>query len=109
MNILKALWKQLFGAKHERVIKSLITCIILFLAVYTAGINMEIAASVLFLTATSLSAGAMWQAIHSSGNADRMAGLFVLQGNELFVYAGICRIYAAYYNISGAGFVLCCA
>ena len=78
MNILKALWKQLFGAKHERVIKSLITCIILFLAVYTAGINMEIAASVLFLTATSLSAGAMWQAIHSSGNADRMAGLFML-------------------------------
>ena len=78
MNILKALWKQLFGAKHERVIKSLITCIILFLAVYTAGINMEIAASVLFLTATFLSAGTMWQAIHSSGNADPMAGLFML-------------------------------
>lgn len=78
MNILKALLKQLFGAKYERVIKSLIACLILFLAAYTAGINMEIATSVLFLTATSLSAGTMWQAIHSSGNADRMAGLFML-------------------------------
>lgn len=39
---------------------------------------MEIAASVLFLTVTFLSAGTMWQAIHSSGNADRMDGLFML-------------------------------
>lgn len=78
MNILKALSKQLFGAKYERVIKSLMTCLILFLAAYTAEINMEIAASVLFLTATFLSAGTMWQVIHSSGNADRMAGLFML-------------------------------
>ena len=78
MNILKALLKQLFGTKYERVIKSLIACLILFLAAHTAGINMEIAASILFLTATFLSAGTMWQAIHPSGNADRMTGLFML-------------------------------
>ena len=70
MNILKALLKQLFGAKYERVIKSLIACLILFLAAHTAGINMEIVASILFLTATFFSAGTMWQAIHFSGNAD---------------------------------------
>ena len=78
MNMLKALLKQLFGAKYERVIKSLIACLILFLAAHTAEINMKIATSVLFLTATALAAGTMWQAIHSSGNADRMAGLFML-------------------------------
>ena len=78
MNILKALLKQLFGAKYERVIKSLAACLILFLAVHTAGISMEIATSILFLTATALTAGVMWQALHSSGNADRMAGLFML-------------------------------
>ena len=78
MNILKALLKQLFGAKYEGIVKSLIACLILFLAARTAGINMEIAPSILFLTATAFSAGAMWQAIHSSGNADRMAGLFML-------------------------------
>lgn len=78
MNILKALLKQLFGAKYEGIVKSLIACLILFLAAHTAGINMAIAPSILFLTATAFSAGAMWQALHSSGNADRMAGLFML-------------------------------
>ncbi len=78
MNILKALLKQLFGAKYEGIVKSLIACLILFLAAHTAGINMAIAPSIIFLTATAFSAGAMWQALHSSGNADRMAGLFML-------------------------------
>ena len=78
MNILKVLLKQLFGAKYERIIKSLISCFILFLTAHTMGINMEIAPSILFLTATAFTAGIMWQALHSSGNADRMAGLFIL-------------------------------
>ena len=78
MNIRKALLKQLFGAKYERVIKSFTSCLILFLAVHTAGINVEIAPSILFLTATAFTAGIMWQALHSSGNAECMAGLFML-------------------------------
>lgn len=78
MNILKALLKQLFGAKYERVIKSLAACLILFLAVHTAGINIEIAVSVLFLTATAFTAGVMWQALRSTENADCMDGLFML-------------------------------
>ena len=78
MSILKALSKQLFGAKYERVTKSLAACLILFLAVHAAEISMEIAPSVLFLTAAALSAGIMWQALHSSGNADSMAGLLML-------------------------------
>lgn len=73
-----SLLKQLFGAKYEGIVKSLIACLILFLAAHTAGINMAIAPSIIFLTATAFSAGAMWQALHSSGNADRMAGLFML-------------------------------
>lgn len=78
MIILKALLKQLFGAKYERAIKSFVACIILFLAIHTAGINMEIATSILFLTATAVSAGIMWQALYSSGNTNRIAGLFML-------------------------------
>ena len=78
MIIFQNLSKQLFGAKYERTVKSLIACLILFLAAHTAGINMAIAPSIIFLTATAFSAGAMWQALHSSGNADRMAGLFML-------------------------------
>ena len=78
MNILKALSKQLLGAKYERVAKSLIACLIMFLAVGTAEIKIAIAPSILFLTATALSAGIMWQALNSSGNADSMIGLFIL-------------------------------
>ncbi len=93
MNILKALLKQLFGAKYEHVVKSLAVCLILFLAVHAAEINMEIAPSVLILTATAFSAGIMWQAIHSSGNADRMAGLFMLPFAVLWCVAMLLSIF----------------
>ena len=78
MILFQNLGKQLFGAKYERAVKSLIACMILFFAVHTAGIEIEIAPSVLLLTATAFSMGIMWQTLHSSGNADRMTGLFML-------------------------------
>lgn len=78
MNILNALLKQFLGAKYEDAAKSLTACLILFFAVRTAGIETEIAPSVLFLTVTVLSAAIMWQNLHSSQNADRLTGLFML-------------------------------
>ncbi len=78
MIILQTLSKQFFGAKYEHAVKSLTVCIILFLAIHTAGIEIEIAPSILLLTATALSMGIMWQTLNFSGNADRMAGLFML-------------------------------
>lgn len=78
MIIFQNLSKQLFGAKYERAVKSLIACIILFLAIHTAGIEIEIAPSILLLTATAFSMGIMWQTLNSSGNADRMTGLFMM-------------------------------
>ena len=78
MIIFQNLSKQLFGAKYECAVKSLIACIILFLAIHTAGIEIEIAPSILLLTATAFSMGIMWQTLNSSGNADRMTGLFML-------------------------------
>ena len=78
MIIFQNLGEQLFGAKYERAVNSLIACIILFLAIHTAGIEIEIAPSILLLTATAFSMGIMWQTLNSSGNADSMAGLFML-------------------------------
>ena len=78
MIIFQNLSKQLFGAKYERAVKSLIACIILFLAIHTAGIEIAIAPSILLLTATAFSMGIMWQTLNSSGNADRMTGLFMM-------------------------------
>lgn len=78
MIMLKALFKQFFGAKYERIGKSLAACLILFLAIRAAEIRVEIAPFILFLTATAVSAGIMWQTLHASGNAERMTGLFML-------------------------------
>lgn len=87
MMILKALFKQFFGAKYERVGKSLAACLILFLAVRAAEIRVEIAPFILFLTATAVSTGVMWQTLHDAGNAERMTGLFMLpfQDGEMTV------------------------
>lgn len=78
MNLLKAFGEQLFGTKYERIAKSFIACVILFFAVRSAGMEAEIAPSVLLLTASAFSMGIMWQTLNSPGNADRMTGLFML-------------------------------
>ncbi|XCP84484.1 hypothetical protein ABXS75_15690 [Roseburia hominis] len=86
MKPLKAFSKQLFGARYERITKSLLVCLIIFLALYAAEIKVTIAPFILFLTATALSFEVMWQGISSAGNADRMMGLFALPfHNKRFV------------------------
>lgn len=94
--MLKALFKQFFGAKYERIGKSLAACMILFFAVRAAEIRMEIASFILFLTATALPAGIMWQTLHSSGNADRMAGMFMLPFSEKIMTFSLVSAFACY-------------
>ena len=106
MNILKALIKQLLGAKYERIAKSLIACIITFLAIRTAEIKIEIAPFILFLTATAFSAGIMWQALHSSGNADCMVGLFMLPFENRKMTIAIVLAYTGYTLITKTLLVL---
>ncbi len=76
--ILNVISRQLLGAKYERAIKSLGTCVILFLAIRAAEFKITVSPHILFLTAAAFSAGIMWQALTSPGNADRMTGLFML-------------------------------
>lgn len=78
MKVLKTLSKQLFGAKYERIGKSLMACLILFFVIYMTEIRVAIAPRILYLTATVFSAGIMWQAIGSGKNADSFMGLFML-------------------------------
>lgn len=96
MNILQALSKQFFGAKYERVVKSLITCIILFLAAHATGIEIKIAPSVLFLAATVSSTVIMWQTLNSSGNTDRMTGMFMLPFQNRGMTFSLVLVYTGY-------------
>ena len=106
MNILKALLKQLLGAKYERIAKSLIACLIAFLAIRTAEIEIEIAPFVFFLTATAFSAGIMWQVLNSSGNADRMIGLFMLPFGNRKMTLSIVLAFTSYTLITKTFLVL---
>lgn len=78
MKPLKALSKQLFGAHYERVLYSLLSCLIIFVALYAAEIRIMVAPSILFLTSTLFSAGVMWRAVSSKRNAEIFMGLFML-------------------------------
>ncbi len=63
MKIVKALSKQLFGAKYESVRKGMLAAVILFVAVYAAELSLKIAPFILYLTSTFFTAGIMWQII----------------------------------------------
>ena len=106
MIIFQNLSKQLFGAKYERTVKSLIACIILFLAIHTAGIEIEIAPSILLLTATAFSMGIMWQTLNSSGNADRLTGLFMLPFRNREMTFSLVLVFTSYTLITKTFLVL---
>ena len=63
MSATKAICKQLFGAKYERIGRSLLVSAILFFALFGAGVRITIAPFILYLTATAFSTGIMWQTI----------------------------------------------
>ncbi len=98
--------KQLFGAKYERVVKGLIACMILFLAVSAAEMEMEIAPYILFLAATAASTGIMWQALASSRNAECMSGLFMLPFTNRKMTFSIVLSYAGYTMVTKTLLVL---
>ena len=106
MIIFQNLGEQLFGAKYERAVNSLIACIILFLAIHTAGIEIEIAPSILLLTATAFSMGIMWQTLNSSENADRMTGLFMLPFRNREMIFSLVLAFTSYTLITKTFFVL---
>lgn len=88
MRTLKALSRQLLGARYQQIIQSLFSCAILFLALYAAEIKIEIAPFILFLTATLFTVGVMWQALGSNRNTESMMGMLMLPfNNRSFVIA----------------------
>lgn len=88
MKTVKALSKQLFGAKYESAGKSLMTSVILFLAVDAAGIRLEIAPFILYLTSTFFTAGVMWQMLTGRRHMETMQGMYMLPfENHSFVFS----------------------
>lgn len=91
--IIKALSKQLFGAKYESIGKSLMVCGVLFFALYTAEITMPIAAFILYLTSTALTGCIMWQTLHGNRHAEALQGMVMLPfENRQFVFSYVLAV-----------------
>lgn len=106
MSAAKAICKQLFGAKYERVVRSLLVCAILFFSLFGAGVRITIAPFILYLTATAFSAGIMWQTIGSNRHAETFMGLFMLPFPRAGLTLSYVLSFAAYTLITKTFLVL---
>lgn len=94
--IFKAFSKNLFGAKYERLTRTIFIYPILFWGLYTADFKVQISPFILYLMVTSFTAGVMWQTLSSEDNAANMQNMIMLpfEGREfIFSYIGVIGIY----------------
>ena len=106
MSAARAICKQLFGAKYERIVRSLLVSVILFFSLFGAGVRITIAPFILYLTATAFSAGIMWQTIGSNRHAETFMGLFMLPFPRNGLTLSYVLSFAAYTLITKSFFVL---
>ena len=74
----KAFAKKLFGARYERLPRTLLMDVIIFWGLYTAGFQVQVAASVRILMISAFTAGVMWQALSSRDNAVELKHMLML-------------------------------
>ena len=83
----KAFAKKLFGARYERLPRTLLMDVIIFWGLYIAGFQVQIAASVRILMISAFTAGVMWQALSSRDNAVELKHMLMLpQQPQKFVF-----------------------
>ena len=76
--IFKAFSKKLFGAKYERLTRTIFICLIMFSGLYIAGVRVRISPFILYLMVSTFTAGVMWQALSSEDNAANMQNMMML-------------------------------
>ncbi|NBJ02319.1 hypothetical protein D3Z62_20005 [Lachnospiraceae bacterium] len=101
-----AVAKQLFGRKYERISRSLMLCLILFLAVYASELRVQVSPAVLYLTAAVFSAGIMWRTLNSSQNAEIFMGLFMLPFDDREMMISYAAAFGGYTLITKTAVVL---
>ncbi len=92
----KAFAKKLFGAKYERLPRTLFMDVIVFWGLYIAGFQVQIASFVRVLMISALTAGVMWQALSSKDNAVELTAMLMLPHRRrefVFSYVGMLGAY----------------
>ena len=93
----KAFAKKLFGAKYERLPRTLFMDVIVFWGLYIAGFQVQIASFVRVLMISTFTAGVMWQALSSGDNAVELTAMLMLPFRRrefVFSYVGMLGAYS---------------
>ncbi len=102
----KAFAKKLFGARYERLSRTLLLDVILFWGLYIAGYQVQVAASVRLLMISAFTAGVMWQALSSSDNAVELKHMLMLPHHpQEFVFSYVAML-GAYAVLTRTGLLL---
>ncbi len=102
----KAFVKKLFGAKYERLPRTLLMDVIIFWGLYIAGFQVQIGASVRILMISTFTAGVMWQALSSKDNAVELRAMLMLpQHDREFVFSYVAAL-GAYTVLTKTGLLL---
>ena len=92
--IFKVFSKKFFGAKKERLFRTVCTDLIVFWGLSMADFKTEISPSVLYLTVSAFTAGVMRQTLFSEDNAVYMENLIMLPfDRRKFVFSYIGKLF----------------
>ncbi len=92
----KAFAKKLFGAKYERLPRTLFMDMIVFWGLCIAGFQVQIASFIRVLMISAFTAGVMWQALSSKDNAVELTAMLMLPHRRrefVFSYVGMLGAY----------------
>ena len=95
----KAFAKNLFGAKYERLQRSIFTYLIVFWGLYIADWKVQIAPFIRYLMLSTFTAGIMWQDLCSKAHAAKMQNMLMLPfdgRNFVFSYTAALGAYTVF-------------
>ena len=102
----KAFVKKLFGARYERLPRTLLLDVIIFWGLYIAGFQVQVASFVRILMISAFTAGVMWQALSSRDNAVELKHMLMLPGHgREFVFSYVAAL-GAYTVLTKTGLLL---
>lgn len=91
--ICKAFAKNLFGAKYERLQRSIFIYLIVFWGLHISGWKVQIAPFIRYLMLSTFTAGVMWQALCSEDHAAKMKNMFMLPfDGRTFVFSYVAAL-----------------
>lgn len=97
--LINAFAKKLFGVKYERLIRSILLCVIMYLGLNSSGYQLKIAPFFLYLTSFFFTLGVIWQALNSRDAAENIKNMIMMPFSSIgfiFAYIGTLGIYAIF-------------